>query len=314
MSDNINSLHQSTLQCYEVQHLLQRMEMNDLTITYDEVEAFSLHLTNCDQCAQVFYQIVGVNNKANTTKTIGILCHANVELVKKDVEARLQYLFRYCSDLAKAQEKELLAKISQGHATAFNFLYQRYKSELVRYINRYYHSLGQEMSEEIADEALLQIWLRRSQIFSIQRLSPYLRTIARNIAIDRMRNDLTAHQPLNEELYATHKTPILSMEAQELADQIHKAVTALSQTLRIVFEMKQRGLSAREAAAQLGCTQNAARRRLQKAQKKLDSALSYCGTCSLNHQEHSDCPAQKQEVYCLKYLYHCRYNLSRKKK
>jgi RNA polymerase sigma factor (sigma-70 family) len=97
-------------------------------------------------------------------------------------------------------------------------------------------------------------------------------------------------------------SPGVSLEREELGRQLERAMDSLSSSQRLALESTTfLGLSAREVAAQIGCTPNAARILIQKAKAKMTRVASHCGKfCAVDNGHPDKCPARIKNIDCLK--------------
>jgi RNA polymerase sigma-70 factor (ECF subfamily) len=83
------------------------------------------------------------------------------------------------------EDKALMERIARGNEGAFRDLSNQYLGSIVTFATRLMKS--QAEGEEIAQETFLRAWQNASKYEPKAKLSTWLHTIARNIAIDRFR-------------------------------------------------------------------------------------------------------------------------------
>ena len=83
------------------------------------------------------------------------------------------------------EDKSLMERIARGDAGAFRDLSDQHLGAIVTFATRLVRN--QAEGEEIAQETFLRAWQNASKYEPRAKLSTWLHTIARNIAIDRLR-------------------------------------------------------------------------------------------------------------------------------
>ena len=132
--------------------------------------------------------------------------------------------------------------------------------------------LGASEAEDIVQETLLAIHLKRHTWREDEPLAPWIRAIARNKLVDALRrrgrssnvpiDDFTETLPAPEE-----ERRLSSMEADKVLGMIN------GRSREVVQAMAVEGLSTREAAARLGLTEGAVRVALHRGLTSLAHAL-----------------------------------------
>ncbi len=175
--------------------------------------------------------------------------------------------------LGSSTDAELLRGMRQDECTAFETLYLRYYADVLNFIGIRYRSLDGQTAEDVANEMFLKLWQQRHRSHRVQCVKSYLRSIVRNIVADRYRRQKVTEEELPG--CAVSQMPLPEIEAmrKELICQVEAAMAGLSQAQRIAFQLAQEGQSAKRIATTFGCTENAARRRIQDAKENLKRAL-----------------------------------------
>lgn len=137
----------------------------------------------------------------------------------------------------------------------------------------YRYASNPSEAEDIAQDALLRAWRRRSTLRDSERRNQWLATIVRNEAFRqhaRVRPDLTPKIELRE---GAEDEAVLA--AVELAD-LHAALERLSEPDRRLLEMKyEEDLTQAMIARRLGIPEGTVKVRLHRARNKL--RLLYAG-------------------------------------
>ena len=184
---------------------------------------------------------------------------------------------------------ELIRQYLEGSRESFEMLYHRYRNSLYAYLNNLL-----EQKKSAVDDVFQQTWLK-----AIDHLSAYkdnnmflawLMRIAHNAAMDHCRKDKKNGQyeislfpedklqdgegngvqaDISDERYA----PGRSMEQQEVAVIVKKAVNSLPPELREVFLLRTEKIPFREIARIQKCSINTVLARMQYALKNLRKIL-----------------------------------------
>jgi RNA polymerase sigma-70 factor, ECF subfamily len=182
---------------------------------------------------------------------------------------------RYNEPVTGTDEGKLIAEVAQGNESAFLALYDRYVS---RVHGLTLHILRDPMlAEEATQDTFLKLWSRARQ-YLMERgpFLPWLLTIARHVALDRLR--LEARRPA---LTDTHdpedlwqKLPDLDSMGEETRwRSLYFAVQSLPTDYRKVIELAYyQGLSQSEMAEVLRWPLGTVKTRLRAAMEKLREA------------------------------------------
>ena len=184
-------------------------------------------------------------------------------------------IIRYNERVTGIDEGKLIAQVAQGNGSAFLALYDRYVS---RVYGLTLHILRDPMlAEEATQDTFLKLWSRARQYLTERGpFLPWLLTIARHVALDRLR--LEARRPLPsdssdpEEMW--QKLPDLDSTAEETRwRSLYFAVQSLPTEQRNVIELAYyQGLSQSEIAEVLGWPLGTVKTRLRAAMEKLREA------------------------------------------
>lgn len=174
-----------------------------------------------------------------------------------------------------ATDSELVARLRKGDEAAFGAIYDRYWDKLfVVSANR----IGdQQDAEECVQDVFHKLWTLR-ETFSLENdnLGGYLAVAVRNQVFNRR---LKRHRErLRAEGYTPLQTLLPSPEqefiARELQKRIDRAIRALPEQCRIVFELRQKeDLTNKEIAERLGISENTVKYHLKKANRDIRGSL-----------------------------------------
>lgn len=169
-------------------------------------------------------------------------------------------------------EGKLITQVAQGNENAFLTIYDRYAS---RVHGLTLHMLGDPMlAEEATQDTFLKVWSRaRDYLAERGPFLPWLLTIARRVALDRLR--LEARRPLlsdsNNPEESWHAIPDLDSLSEEARwRSLYFAVQSLPPDQRKAVELAYyQGLSQSEIAGVLGWPLGTVKTRLRAALEKL---------------------------------------------
>jgi RNA polymerase sigma-70 factor (ECF subfamily) len=164
---------------------------------------------------------------------------------------------------ANRGDAEAYQRVLQGLATMLRALARRGLSR---------HGAGQEEAEDVVQETLLALHLKRHTWDERRPLLPWVRAIAQNKLVDALRRrGRHMHVPIDDagDLPATDGEPV-AMNGVES----ELALRRLSGRARdIVVAISIEGASTREVADRLGMTEGAVRVALHRALRSLRAAL-----------------------------------------
>ena len=165
-------------------------------------------------------------------------------------------------------ESKLIAQVAQGNENAFLALYDRYVG---RVHGLTLHILGDEMlAEEATQDTFLKLWSRaRDYLAERGPFLPWLLTIARRVALDRLR--LESRRPTLSTSSDPEESWQVIPELDSLTDEsrwrsLYFAVQALHPDQRKVVELAYyQGLSQSEIAEVLGWPLGTVKTRVRSA-------------------------------------------------
>lgn len=182
---------------------------------------------------------------------------------------------RYNEPVTGTDESHLIAQVALGNESAFLAIYDRYASRVHGLTLRI---LGDPMlAEEATQDTFLKLW-SRARLYLTERgpFLPWLLTIARRVALDRLR--LESRRPAlsdsNDPEDVWQTLPDLDSTADESRwRSLYFAVQALPPDQRQVIELAYyQGLSQSEIAEVLGWPLGTVKTRLRGAMEKLREA------------------------------------------
>ncbi|MEG1649679.1 MAG: RNA polymerase sigma-70 factor [Rikenellaceae bacterium] len=170
-------------------------------------------------------------------------------------------------------ESELIKLLIDGSEIAFEKIYQIYSVRLYNYCLSYTKS--RETAEEVVQDVFVKLWVNRTNIVNNSSIGAFLFVIAKHQLINIYRH--TVNSPIYEEYvgYCNREDVSVSdtsnkIEYDDFCRILQKNVTKLSKTQRKIFECcKIKQMSAKEAAAELGMSEQTIKNQLSIAIKFL---------------------------------------------
>ncbi len=137
----------------------------------------------------------------------------------------------------------------QGHPDS---LYAEAWPDLLAYAARCLGPRYAMMAEDCVQDAMVQVYHRREQFASAQQLKFYLLSSIHNKCISTLRRG-TVSDSYRDQLTTVEREFTASLIEQETIDMMLKAIAALPEKYRQIFELGfEQGLRNQEAADQLG--------------------------------------------------------------
>ena len=181
-----------------------------------------------------------------------------------------------------ADDSELLAAVRCGDRRAFRALYDRISPELLALCERILHHRAD--AEDAVADVFWEVWQRRDRYDAARGgARPYLMTLARSRAIDRLRSqaarpearaDGSRRIPEQEELTAFVASPEESAAYAELKIRVAQALAELTDQQREAMELAfYEGLSHQQIADRLTSPLGTVKTHIRKGLIKLRYAL-----------------------------------------
>ncbi len=184
----------------------------------------------------------------------------------------------------ETQDTEDMARLAAGRDTALNDLMTRHADKLFHYLVRSLQN--EEDAADLAQETFVKVYQNRARFDTRQKFSTWLYAIASNLVRDRFRwrsrhpqVSLDAKQEASGiDLHATlaedRPSPVETIQTEERAEAVRRAVAALPEELRLPLILTEyEGRSQAEVGEILGCTTKAVETRLYRARQQLRTRL-----------------------------------------
>lgn len=169
----------------------------------------------------------------------------------------------------------LLKKISEGNNNAFRIFFDCYYPKVNRFVS--YLIKYREIKEEVVSDVFFSIWQQKDKLTKVKDLDAFLYTIARNRAIDYIRQSSYSvkTEQISLGIAVSEKSPEVDLINKELHEEIIKAVNSLPEKCKLIFLMaKEQGLKYREIADVLKISEKTVNSQMVIALKKMSTALT----------------------------------------
>ncbi len=175
----------------------------------------------------------------------------------------------------RVTDVDLLARLRNGDATAFDEIFREWYPPLVRYVQRMLRD--QAAAEDIAQEAMLELWRRRDRLTGDGPFHAYLWQSARNRALNHIRHARVTERAEPHVVAVTPEQPHADAHIieSEIEQALRAAVDGLPPRCREVFQLSRvRGLKNAEIAETLGVSIKAVEAQMGKALRVLRERLA----------------------------------------
>ena len=173
-------------------------------------------------------------------------------------------------------EKKLMERLRQGSRSALEQAVARYTP----YVSvTAWRAMGpaatREDLEEVVSDVFFALWEHAGELDPARGLLPWLGTVARNRAVDRLRAHRTWAEPEGE---ASSPGPEEALEQRERTEALWRAVEALGEPDSTLFlRYYYCGDKLHQAANALGMNLSTAKTRLRRGRQKLKELLNEGG-------------------------------------
>jgi RNA polymerase sigma-70 factor, ECF subfamily len=177
-------------------------------------------------------------------------------------------------------DAELLAAVRLGDRDAFHALYHRFSSDIYTLCERILHS--RQEAEDATADVFCEVWMRRERYDATRGAArPYLMTLGRSRAIDRLRSRAARPDMKNKSRVddaalpaAGGLTPADAAANAEMRSRVAAALADLNTRQRQAMELAYyEGLSHREIADRLAAPLGTVKTHIRQGLAKLRTAL-----------------------------------------
>ncbi|HLP07101.1 MAG TPA: RNA polymerase sigma factor [Opitutaceae bacterium] len=190
-----------------------------------------------------------------------------------------------------AQDLVLMADLVAGRDSALDEIMERWEGPLRSFAHRYL--LNSTDTDEVVEETFVRVYHKRADFLPGSNFSAWIFTIAANLCRHRLRwrrrhpsesidiPDEDGAPGLGSTLPARGADPAVAAEGNERVAALRAAVDTLPHDQRTVFLLHSyEGLSYREIATAVGCSERGVETRLYRARQTLREKLTALLTLS----------------------------------
>jgi RNA polymerase sigma-70 factor (ECF subfamily) len=170
---------------------------------------------------------------------------------------------------------EILADLlHRGDMHAFEAIYRRYWRKI--FVAAFQRTGSREVGEEIVQDIFTALWNNREHV-RIESLQVYLHTAARYRVIDHIHREMNRKAMMLERDQAhIDNTTEESVLLSDLTSALQKEIDRLPARCQLVFKLsRERNLSIKQVARQLGISEKTVENQLSKAMKLLRMNLRH---------------------------------------
>lgn len=172
-------------------------------------------------------------------------------------------------------DRAILARLRTGDERAFDALFREFYAPLVGFAESLLHV--RQAAEEVVQDVFLEVWRRRESLQLEETWRAYLYRATRNRGLNELRHERVKlkSEPMLRAPEAVEPSGQDELEAAELEAAFRRALAALPEPVREVFELSRRdGLRYGEMAAALGISVKTVEARMGRALKELREHLA----------------------------------------
>lgn len=161
----------------------------------------------------------------------------------------------------------------------FFLLVNNYREKVIRFIS---HFVNDRLScEELVSDVFITIWLHREILSDINTLDNYLFVIAKNKALNHLRNKKDVAVDLDaihtDAFCFTETTPESAYISKETVEELNKAINELPTRTKLAFFLvREQKKSYKEAADIMSVSVKTIEKQVASAVEKLKEKLKYC--------------------------------------
>ena len=170
-------------------------------------------------------------------------------------------------------ELRLVARLKAGDTAAFEAIYEAYRPRLFSFLARL--SRRRDVAEDLLEETWLRLVTRASELTDETRLGPWLFTVARNLFASWCRHRAVDESRILDFALSwpgalPRESPFEQAARGETERRLETALARLpARDREVLLLVAGEDLSPAEAAAVLGLSPEAVRKRLQRARERL---------------------------------------------
>lgn len=174
----------------------------------------------------------------------------------------------------------LLIKLKNGDATAFEEIYNQYRSKIYTYALKI--SKSTVVAEEIVQEVFIKIWQKREQLNPELHFGAYLKKITLNHVLNHLKK-VAREKTLQDELFnylsLIRNNAEDSLLEKELLKTYEEAIAQLPPQKKIIYQLsRNEELSHDEIAKKLNISKNTVKNHMVEATKFIRNYVSKNGS------------------------------------
>lgn len=173
------------------------------------------------------------------------------------------------------EELFIFNRMAEGDKEAFRFFFERYYSDLCNLVNIYIND--SVISEEIVQDMYIYFWEKKEKITIESSVKSYLYRATKNKSLNYIRNEkvqLSIREKLSKVTEHSAELPDSIMDASQLREIIEQSINSLPEKCREVYILgKEKSLSYKEIAEELGISIKTVENQMGKALKRLRELL-----------------------------------------
>jgi RNA polymerase sigma-70 factor (ECF subfamily) len=145
--------------------------------------------------------------------------------------------------LNTASDEELVSAIKNSDHCAFEVFFRRHFESIYHYIWQFIRN--EEAANDLTQNTFVKIWEIRKMLDPDKSTAAFVQAIARNQALSWLRMPRNRHLSLEEYDFPEEDT---KLENDELIRKLHNVIKELKEPLRVVINLRLRGLKDKEIA------------------------------------------------------------------
>jgi|SRR5215471_5834718 len=181
------------------------------------------------------------------------------------------------TEMDRADERSVVARLRAGDIDAFDEVYDAYRPRVFAFLLRM--TRNRMLAEDLLDETWLRLVRHAPKLLPDTRVGPWLFTVARNLYWNYRRDSLVPDASVPDLLTlwpspVPWPSPFDLAAAGELERRVERALATLSPQYReVLLLVAHEGLTPAEAAVVCGVSPDALRQRLLRARAALARTL-----------------------------------------
>lgn len=177
----------------------------------------------------------------------------------------------------KQVDGNAVSRLMAGDESVFTLVYELYSEKVYRLAFRFLKD--KEQSEEIVQEAFINLWLNREKLDKDGNLWLYLFVISKRLSLNALRQigkSSSLIEKLLQQISELQNTTEEEVRTHDLENYAQELINKLPRQQQLVFKLSRvEGLSHKEIAEQLHISPNTVKNHMVEALKTLKSHLKY---------------------------------------